>query len=479
MAKLFWFLIKAGLLVAAAVWIADRPGEVRLRWLGYEITTQIGFLILAVLVFAGLIAWLYFWWRKTLEAPKRIGRALEESRRRRGYEALTQGLVAIAAGDGSDAQRWAKKAEQLKIDPPLTLLLSAQAAQAAGDVPAAKSRFQAMLNEPGTKFLGLRGLAMLSLKEGDEAAALGYVEEAFRLKPETPWVLDTLFDLAEKQGRLDVALGALRTAEKRKALPQAETERRRALLRLEEAEIFERDGNLAQALAAARDAYRALPAFAPAAVIAARLYAASGKAKEAERVLERAWALSPHSLLASAYLQGVTPSESLARAKKLCGAHPKDRESLLLLAQLAMEAKENGEAKHLLDQAELAAGSADERLYLLQAKLAEVSLAGSLDAQRLKQKALQADAPPTWSCRACGHRPLEWRPRCPTCGTFDSLTWQPGAKRPSQAAGQVAVTPATPAPALAALSPPKDDKPASPGETEPTLSPEEAARRTP
>ena len=93
--------------------------------------------------------------------------------------------------------------------------------------------------------------------------------------------------------------------------------------------------------------------------------------------------------------------------------------------------------------------------------------------------ALQADAPPTWSCRACGHRPLDWRPRCPTCGTFDSLTWQPGAKRPSQVAGQVAVTPATPAPALAAPSLVKGENPASPSEAEPTLSPEEAARRTP
>ena len=46
-----------------------------------------------------------------------------ESRRRRGYRELTQGLAAVAAGDGVEAQKHARKSEQLLSEPALTLLL--------------------------------------------------------------------------------------------------------------------------------------------------------------------------------------------------------------------------------------------------------------------------------------------------------------------------------------------------------------------
>ncbi len=61
----------------------------------------------------------------------------------------------------------------LLAEPPLTLLLSAQAAQLNGDEQAARRYFTAMLDRAETEFLGLRGLVMQALRGGDEAAALG------------------------------------------------------------------------------------------------------------------------------------------------------------------------------------------------------------------------------------------------------------------------------------------------------------------
>ena len=53
---------------------------------------------------------------------------MHDSKRRRGYKALSQGMVAVAAGDAGEAARLARRADGLLNDPPLTLLLSAQAA---------------------------------------------------------------------------------------------------------------------------------------------------------------------------------------------------------------------------------------------------------------------------------------------------------------------------------------------------------------
>ena len=96
--------------------------------------------------------------------PLDHGRA-RRAARRLGREPPPPGLSradtrppAVAAGDAKEAQKQAKKAEKLLGEPPLTLLLSAQAAQLAGDRDGAKRAFNTMLEDEQTAFLGLRGL---------------------------------------------------------------------------------------------------------------------------------------------------------------------------------------------------------------------------------------------------------------------------------------------------------------------------------
>ena len=37
-----WFFVKVAVVVAAAVWLADRPGHVSIDWLGYNIDLAVG-----------------------------------------------------------------------------------------------------------------------------------------------------------------------------------------------------------------------------------------------------------------------------------------------------------------------------------------------------------------------------------------------------------------------------------------------------
>jgi len=135
--------------MTAAIFFADHPGQVEIVWQGWQLETSVGVLAAAA-VLAGLaIAVLYWLVSLILDSPRTFLQHRRERRRRAGYRALTRGMVAVAAGDSHEAQRCARRADALLADPPLTLLLSAQAAQLGGDETAAKRFFTAMLDLGG------------------------------------------------------------------------------------------------------------------------------------------------------------------------------------------------------------------------------------------------------------------------------------------------------------------------------------------
>ena len=116
-------------LVAAAVFFADHPGRVEILWQGWQIQTSVAVLAAAAILAALVAGLLFSVLSLVVDSPRRLMRARREWRRRTGYRALAQGMVAVAAGDPQEARRYAKRADLLLADPPLTLLLSAQAAQ--------------------------------------------------------------------------------------------------------------------------------------------------------------------------------------------------------------------------------------------------------------------------------------------------------------------------------------------------------------
>ncbi len=197
------------LLVAGAVFVADRPGSVVVEWQDWRLDTSVAVLALGTAFAALAGGWLYVVARKLIRAPRDFLNARRERKRREGYRALTLGLAAAASGDAIEAQRYARRAQKLLSEKPLTLLLSAQAAQLAGDAEAAERHFVAMLDEPETAFLGLRGLIARALQAGDEAQALRLLEQARKLRPRTPWVLQGRYELLARALRWDEAEAAL------------------------------------------------------------------------------------------------------------------------------------------------------------------------------------------------------------------------------------------------------------------------------
>jgi HemY protein len=158
MSRAIWFLIKLAIVVALAIYLVEHPGAVTIDWQGFVINTSFAMLLLVTVVLIGIGAIVYRLWRAIRGAPGAFGRSRSRAKRERGYRALTRGMVAVAAGDAVAAKRYAREADTMLRDPPLTMLLSAQAAQLNGDEKAAERYFQSMLDRPETAFLGVRGL---------------------------------------------------------------------------------------------------------------------------------------------------------------------------------------------------------------------------------------------------------------------------------------------------------------------------------
>ena len=74
-----------------------------------------------------------------------ISRYFDRSRERKGFEALADGLMALASGEGKTAMAKASKAEKYLKRPELTNLIAAQAAEQAGDTRKAQEVYKRLL----------------------------------------------------------------------------------------------------------------------------------------------------------------------------------------------------------------------------------------------------------------------------------------------------------------------------------------------
>ncbi|HYN38975.1 MAG TPA: heme biosynthesis HemY N-terminal domain-containing protein [Rhodospirillales bacterium] len=365
-----WILLAVGLGLAAwgAATLAEIPGAISLTWNDWRIDTSLGVFIGALLVLMGVAALLYRGLWTLRRAPELLGRGRRERRQRLGYEALSRGLVAVAAGDAEMARRQARRAEALLDGRSLTMLLSAQAAQLQGDDQAAQRFFLAMRERPDTEFLGVRGLLAQAVKRQDWEEALRLGERAYRLNPKSEWVVSTLFDLQKRAGRWADAEATLKQRMALHLLPAAAAPRERADILLRQSEAGPGDA----ALALAKKAHQADPGYPAAAARYARLLIAAGRHARAAEVIERAWQACPDPELADLYWDARQTHDALAKVKaaqRLATHNPDHVESRIAVAVAALEARLWGEARTNLES--VAGENATPRVCRMMAELEE------------------------------------------------------------------------------------------------------------
>ncbi len=425
MVRALRYFIIIAILAAAAAWLADQPGSVTMVWGSYEIDTSFGVLAIAVGSVAVLTALLYRTWLFVRRAPASIRGAWKNRRQDRGYRALTKGMVAVAAGDGEEARRQARKAEDLLNEPPLTMLLSAQAAQLNGDERAAERFFRAMTDNNETEFLGLRGLLNQAMKRGDRDEAIAITRRAHRLNPDSDWVSQSLFELQTQADQWLDAHVTVKEAVRNKHLSAPEGKRRQAVLTYQMSLDAAGSGDKDRALEYARDALKMEPDFVPAALSVAGTLIGIGKLRKAAGIIERIWARAPHPDMVPLYLEARGAIDALERVKmaeKLRATNPGHMDSELAVAGEALAASLWGKARDHLTTA--AADNPPARVCRMMAELEEAENGDMAKSRQWLVRASMADPDPAWVCDNCGHTVTDWSASCGNCEAFDRFVWR-------------------------------------------------------
>jgi HemY protein len=470
MTRVVAFLVSVALIAAGAAWIADRPGDVAITWMGYRIETSImvAALALLALVVVAIVLWSIL--RGIWRSPEQVSLFFRHRRAMKGYLAISRGLIAIGAGDMRSARKSADEAARLSPGESLTLLLTAQSAQMVGDRAAADSAFRAMVRRDDTKLLGLRGLYVEAQRRDDARAALLVAEEAAKVEPSLAWagqaVLDYRCATSDWAGALD-ALDRMKGGLDKKVYRR----KRAVLLTARALALNDIDRDTSRMLVL--EAVKLAPDLVPAATLAGRRLAEAGELRKAGKILTAAWTINPHPDIAEAFANlrfGDSVRERLARVKRLAEKVPGQLEGALALARAALEAHDFAVARAALAPY---LSAPTRRVATLMAEIEEAEHGDEGREREWMARAIRAAGDPVWT--ADGVVSDRWLPVTPN-GRLDGFEWklplaEIGVSRPL-----IEVSEPVAQPIAAAEVAPEAKPPESPPEPKPEQKPAAQAR---
>ena len=436
---MLWSLIKILAFVAAitaltfgATQLMNVDGGALISVGGIELSLsllELTFAVLALVVLVWLalkvLAFLVAGFRFLNGDETAISRYFDRNRERKGYEALSEGMMALASGEGHLAMTKAARADRYLAQPQLTTLLTAQAAEMTGDRRKAEESYKRLLEDDRTRFVGVRGIMKQKLEQGDTETALKLAEKAFALRPKHEDTQDILLRLQAEKSDWKGARTTLNAKLKSGALPRDVHKRRDAVLALSEAREVFQEGNSIESREAAIEANRLSPDLIPAAAMAARGYIEAGNGRYAARVLTKAWSVHPHPDLAGAFAEIVpdeTPVARLKRFRALTKLKPDHPETKMLLAELHIAAEDFPEARR--DITELVTTDPTARSLTIMAAVERGEGADDAVVRGWLTRALTAPRGPQWVCNNCQHIHGAWAPICSNCSSFDTLEWK-------------------------------------------------------
>ena len=235
MIKLLWRLLLLVVLAVGFAWLADQQDKFSFTRNGVTYTMS---LVVAVTLALFALVSLSFLWslvRRLLRSPTAAKEFLRFRKSRKGYEALSKGIIAAGAGDAQAAAKHAATAGNALSDEPLVNILAAQAAQLKGNKEDVRRIFEDMSKSPDTELFGLRGLFSEARNSGDLVAALKHAEKALALNPRLPWASTAVLQVQTARKSWEAAALTLDQQGRNGLLAKDQAARKRAAMLTAEA----------------------------------------------------------------------------------------------------------------------------------------------------------------------------------------------------------------------------------------------------
>ncbi len=430
--KVVIFFVLVGALALGAGQLLNADGSIQVAMANTEFTLgplqaaiALILLLVAMWVVLKLLGLLFALLRFLNGDETAVSRYMAAGRERKGLNALADSMLALAAGEGKEAQSKAERAEKYLDRPDLTNLLLAQGAEMTGDKARAEEVYKKLVQDDRTRFVGVRGLMLQQLEKGDTDTAFALAEKAFALKPRHVETQDTLLRLQAARHDWSGARQTLGAKLKHGALPRDVHKRRDAVLALSAARDIDDPEQSVRAREAAIEANKLSPDLVPAAVMAAESYIANGQQRYATRVLKKAWEVQPHPDLAATFA-AIRPEEKPAQRIKRFGTlsklKPDHPETRMLLAELHIANEDFPAARRALG--DLATAQPTARSVTIMAAIERGEGASDAVVRGWLTRALTVSRGPQWVCENCHTVHSHWDPICGNCGALDTMSWQ-------------------------------------------------------
>ena len=361
--------------------------------------------------------------KRIVAAPYYIARRSRERRKDLGFLALSDGFIALQAGDANRARQLAREAQGNLPRNAAAQLLEARADLALGDMHSAREHYRALISNRKTALAALSGLYDQARQQGRTDAALTFAQKALDIAPQAPWAREAVFDDLTRNGRWDEALRMVadetavspRRKDAQAPAPGGGRDRPRPAGR--RSRPRRRAGTFAgRAEAAAR--------FRPGRAGRRPHLCQPQRSRDAPcSLLRRVWRATSHPDVAVLFANatpGTSAVDRLKRVSELVESPPPNKASALVLARAAIDAFDWTLARSALSN--YAGANSTQAVCLLMAEIEEGETGDKGKARDWLNRAVRAPRDPVWT--ADGITSDEWEPLSPVTGKLDAFEWR-------------------------------------------------------
>lgn len=158
MIRLSYWIILSLLVTAGVAWLISLPGTLTLELLGLRMQPRLGVAVFFVVAAIALIVFVWGLLRRVLGAPYYLARRSRERRKDLAFAALSDGFIALQAGDAAKARLLAREARANLPQNAAAQLLEARADLALGDMHSAREHYRSLITNKKTALAALSGL---------------------------------------------------------------------------------------------------------------------------------------------------------------------------------------------------------------------------------------------------------------------------------------------------------------------------------
>ncbi|OLL53187.1 DNA-binding protein [Bartonella henselae] len=412
-------------------WVANYNDVLVITFSHFRFSVSLLTALSLLILFLGILALLWWLFSILFSVPHILSNYFYKRRQKHGYEALSQGFLAVFAGDAIVAQKMQTRVEKYLAGnrESLAKLLQAQTLSLQNNSARAIGLYEQMRKEKQTKLAGLYGLFREAMKTNAYEAAQQYAQEAQALSPALLWAHQAVLDRLSAEGSWDKALDVFEQAQK--ALPRSvrlapERQHLQALLLSGQALHLLRMHPV-DACKAILKAHKLVPDFIPITVIAADILYKLNETRKADKMVVAAWQKEPHPDLGALYLEREEGAVGRLKKAKTLASYNKDTfESTFLIAKAALDAGERVLAR---EQAQKALQyHKRESVYLLLADIEEAQGNNQAAVRQWLSLALRAERDPVWMCD--GTIFSSWAVVSPISGRLGCFEWKAPPRMP-------------------------------------------------